>query len=106
MVQRGMVGKPVEDISSELLSASFHGAAGRDAVSAIRARSKYANQRHNLPKISFKSVSEGSLDAASEGELCEGGRCESTLTGVSVSATRDLISTGSSQTHTTAAPSV
>jgi hypothetical protein len=88
-----MVCKSIKDFSSELLGSSFHGPIGGNAVSPIGAGGKHDQNRHNLPKISFKSMSKGSLDAAAEGELGEGSRCESALTGVSVPATRNLIST-------------
>jgi hypothetical protein len=73
MVECGMVGKSVKDFCSELLGATLHSAVRRNAVSPVGAGGKYNEYRHNLPKISFKSMSEGSLDAASEGELGEGG---------------------------------
>lgn len=73
MVERCMIGKPVKDFCSELLGASLHRTVGGNAVSPVEAGAKYDDDHHNLPKISFKSMSEGSLDAASEGELGEGG---------------------------------
>ena len=79
MVESGVVGKPVKDFRSELFGASLHSTARGNAVSPVGAGSKHNKNHHNLPNISFKSMSEGSPDAASEGELGKGGGCESTL---------------------------
>lgn len=66
-----MVGKPVKDLASKIFRAGFHGSARGIRVPSVGPRSNKQEEDHNLEKMSFKGLDDGSSDAAGEGELCE-----------------------------------